>query len=305
MQAVFGRVETIEVAGKPVSILLIKNPAGANEVLRTLSLERSNGRPRPLDRAQRPDRRRPRRLLDLGRRLRAARRRRPPGRLRRHPRARDGAAAQVRGLAAGRDRGLGAGRGLARRAPSRRRPTASSPCRPTPPCSSCAPCSPTAGWPGSTGSERAASTVPTSSIWQDVECGGYARRPAALGGARRLEPAARCSSSAPAPGRVALHLAAAGRERDRRRARPRAGRRARAPGRGRRAAASTVIAADIARASTRVRRRPLRPGDRADARPAEARSSGATGAGRGVGPAAGAGRHPRRGPGRRVAPGAR
>jgi UDP-N-acetylmuramyl tripeptide synthase len=41
MQAVFGRVETIEVAGKPVSILLIKNPAGANEVLRTLSLESS------------------------------------------------------------------------------------------------------------------------------------------------------------------------------------------------------------------------------------------------------------------------
>jgi lipid II isoglutaminyl synthase (glutamine-hydrolysing) len=38
-RAVFGRVETIEVAGKPVSILLIKNPAGANEVLRTLSLE--------------------------------------------------------------------------------------------------------------------------------------------------------------------------------------------------------------------------------------------------------------------------
>jgi lipid II isoglutaminyl synthase (glutamine-hydrolysing) len=36
MKAVFGRVETIEVAGKPVSILLIKNPAGANEVLRTL-----------------------------------------------------------------------------------------------------------------------------------------------------------------------------------------------------------------------------------------------------------------------------
>ena len=35
-RAAFGRVETIEVAGKPVSILLIKNPAGANEVLRTL-----------------------------------------------------------------------------------------------------------------------------------------------------------------------------------------------------------------------------------------------------------------------------
>jgi UDP-N-acetylmuramyl tripeptide synthase len=39
MRAVFGRVETIDVDGKPVSILLIKNPAGANEVLRTLRLE--------------------------------------------------------------------------------------------------------------------------------------------------------------------------------------------------------------------------------------------------------------------------
>ena len=39
MRALFGRVETIEVDGKPVSILLIKNPAGANEVLRTLRLE--------------------------------------------------------------------------------------------------------------------------------------------------------------------------------------------------------------------------------------------------------------------------
>jgi UDP-N-acetylmuramyl tripeptide synthase len=38
-KAAFGRVETVPVAGKPVSILLIKNPAGANEVLRTLRLE--------------------------------------------------------------------------------------------------------------------------------------------------------------------------------------------------------------------------------------------------------------------------
>jgi UDP-N-acetylmuramyl tripeptide synthase len=37
--AVFGRVETIPVDGRPVSILLVKNPAGANEVLRTLTLE--------------------------------------------------------------------------------------------------------------------------------------------------------------------------------------------------------------------------------------------------------------------------
>ena len=43
MRAVFGRVEVIEVSGKPVSILLIKNPAGANEVLRTLRLESTDG----------------------------------------------------------------------------------------------------------------------------------------------------------------------------------------------------------------------------------------------------------------------
>ncbi len=46
MRAAFGRVETIEVAGVPVSILLIKNPAGANEVLRTLQLEAETG---PID----------------------------------------------------------------------------------------------------------------------------------------------------------------------------------------------------------------------------------------------------------------
>jgi UDP-N-acetylmuramyl tripeptide synthase len=38
----FGRVETIPIDGRRLSILLIKNPAGANEVLRTLTLE--NGR---------------------------------------------------------------------------------------------------------------------------------------------------------------------------------------------------------------------------------------------------------------------
>jgi lipid II isoglutaminyl synthase (glutamine-hydrolysing) len=39
MRAAFGRVETIAVGSGSVSILLIKNPAGANEVLRTLKLE--------------------------------------------------------------------------------------------------------------------------------------------------------------------------------------------------------------------------------------------------------------------------
>jgi UDP-N-acetylmuramyl tripeptide synthase len=35
----FGRAETVDVGGRPLSILLVKNPAGANEVLRTLRLE--------------------------------------------------------------------------------------------------------------------------------------------------------------------------------------------------------------------------------------------------------------------------
>ncbi len=43
VKAAFGRVETIDIGGTPVSILLIKNPAGANEVLRTLRLEAGGG----------------------------------------------------------------------------------------------------------------------------------------------------------------------------------------------------------------------------------------------------------------------
>jgi lipid II isoglutaminyl synthase (glutamine-hydrolysing) len=39
MSAVFGRVERISLGGREVSILLVKNPAGTNEVLRTLTLE--------------------------------------------------------------------------------------------------------------------------------------------------------------------------------------------------------------------------------------------------------------------------
>jgi UDP-N-acetylmuramyl tripeptide synthase len=45
MEAVFGRVETLDVDGRKLSILLIKNPAGANEVLRTLLLEAGHGDP--------------------------------------------------------------------------------------------------------------------------------------------------------------------------------------------------------------------------------------------------------------------
>jgi UDP-N-acetylmuramyl tripeptide synthase len=45
MRAAFGRVETIQMGDGEVSILLIKNPAGANEVLRTLKLESSSQKP--------------------------------------------------------------------------------------------------------------------------------------------------------------------------------------------------------------------------------------------------------------------
>jgi UDP-N-acetylmuramyl tripeptide synthase len=48
MRAAFGRVETIAVGGGQVSILLIKNPAGANEVLRTLALEAKHPAPPPM-----------------------------------------------------------------------------------------------------------------------------------------------------------------------------------------------------------------------------------------------------------------
>jgi UDP-N-acetylmuramyl tripeptide synthase len=47
MRAAFGRVETIPIGDGRLSILLIKNPAGANEVLRTLKLEAERSDPGP------------------------------------------------------------------------------------------------------------------------------------------------------------------------------------------------------------------------------------------------------------------
>ena len=38
-QAAFGRAETVGIGGRELAILLVKNPAGANEVLRTLALD--------------------------------------------------------------------------------------------------------------------------------------------------------------------------------------------------------------------------------------------------------------------------
>ena len=89
----FGRVETIPIEGRRLSILLIKNPAGANEVLRTLTLGGAGG---PLDRAERRHRRRARHLMDLGRRLRGAGGACAAGDLFGHPCGGDGAPPQVR-----------------------------------------------------------------------------------------------------------------------------------------------------------------------------------------------------------------
>jgi len=42
VEPAFGRAETLDIGGRETSILLVKNPAGANEVLRTLALEGSD-----------------------------------------------------------------------------------------------------------------------------------------------------------------------------------------------------------------------------------------------------------------------
>ena len=68
--AAFGRQERFEIDGRDVQVLLGKNPAGLNQVLRTLAARPE--RKRLALHPERRHRRRPRHLLDLGRRLRAA-----------------------------------------------------------------------------------------------------------------------------------------------------------------------------------------------------------------------------------------
>ena len=118
MEAVFGRVETIEVGGKPRLDPPDQEPGrrerGAPHPAAGGGRRGDGRRPRSVDRAQRPDRRRAGRLLGLGCGLRAARRPRPPRGLRRHAGRRDGGAPEVRRHAAGGDRGRGVDRPLAR-----------------------------------------------------------------------------------------------------------------------------------------------------------------------------------------------
>ena len=152
--AAFGRFERIEIGDSTLLMLLIKNPAGANEVVRTLV---AGGAPQPASRrAERRDRGRPRRLLDLGRRLRAlARRPRAAGRDRRAG-GRAGAALQVRRPPGELDRREAVARGCAR--PRARADTArlrsSSRCPPTRRCWRCATSWRGAGLRGPTGRRR-------------------------------------------------------------------------------------------------------------------------------------------------------
>ena len=181
VEAAFGRVETIEVAGSagldPADQepgRRERGPAHAAARGRARRDGAGAGRARPLDRAQRPDRRRPRRLLDLGRRLRAARRGRAAGRLRRAPgRRRWRVRLKYAGIDPRADRG--------RRRRSSARSTAPSP----------APTGALFALPTYTalielrtllaarGLARgvlamSAGAASQEAIWHDVECGGYA-----------------------------------------------------------------------------------------------------------------------------------
>ena len=97
--AAFGRFERIEAGDRRILMLLIKNPAGANEAIRTL--EEGGVPANARDRPERPHRRRSRRLVDLGRRLRAAARSGRADRRQRRACGRAGPAVHLRGLPAG------------------------------------------------------------------------------------------------------------------------------------------------------------------------------------------------------------
>ena len=135
----FGRAETLRIAGRELSILLVKNPAGANEVLRTLALEA--GEHDVFAVAQRQHRRRARRELGLGRRLRGPRPARAARDVQRHARRRDGAAAQVRRRAHRPHRRRARPRDGPRPGPARAATGGCSRCPPTRRCSRCATCS--------------------------------------------------------------------------------------------------------------------------------------------------------------------
>ena len=162
----FGRAETLDLGGRPASILLVKNPAGRE---RGAAHARARGRrARPARRAQRPHRRRPRRQLGLGRRLGAAGRPRAPDDVLGHARRRARAADEVRGPGHRAHPRRRRPRARARRGAAATATARSTSSPPTPRCSSCASCSPAAARRRRTGDE-----LRGTSMWHDVECGRY------------------------------------------------------------------------------------------------------------------------------------
>ena len=189
VEPAFGRAETIELDGRPTSILLVKNPAGANEVLRTLALEGGELDLFGVLNDRIADGRDVSWVWDADWETLA------PHVARMTCSGTRAAELALRMKYAGVPvERLHVVEGLARRARRTRWRAAaarSTPCPPTPRCSSCAACWRARRRPGSTGDER-------DSIWHDVECGGYA---ADLPLWRELAPPrrGRCSMSAPAP----------------------------------------------------------------------------------------------------------
>jgi lipid II isoglutaminyl synthase (glutamine-hydrolysing) len=173
-RSAFGRVETIEIAGKRASILLVKNPAGANEVLRTLRLEDDGGLDLWIGLNDRiADGRDVSWIWDADFELLAGRRWRcgsstPAGRRSRSRSSRRSSARST--------------------SPSPPPPIASSRSPPTPPCSSCTAFSPRAAWRRSSGDESGG----TEAEQTGGNVGSLARprvrrlcgRPAALGASR-------------------------------------------------------------------------------------------------------------------------
>ena len=193
-EAVFGRGERVRVGERDLAILLVKNPAGANEVLRTLGAR--GRRARRARRPQRRDRRRSRRLVDLGCRLRDARAADRRADLLGDARRRVALRLQVR---RGRRR---SGSRSSRR--SRTRSTGRS--RAAPPATLYALPTYTAmlalrGCSRSAGRRRARGCARErldAVVWHDLECGGY-EADLAAGRSSPLAATDRCWTSAPGP----------------------------------------------------------------------------------------------------------
>ena len=192
VEPAFGRAETIDLDGRADLDPAGQEPGGRQ---RGPAHARARGRrARPLRRPQRPHRRRPRRLVGVGRRLGDCS---SPHVARMTCSGTRAAELALRMKYAGvPTRAPARRRGARRRASTPRwRAAAARSTRspPTPRCSSCASCCPTAA------QAQGVLAVSAHVVWHDVECGAL-RRPTCRCGASWPTPRpARCSTSAPAP----------------------------------------------------------------------------------------------------------